>query len=174
MRESTSSTQRPVVVIDSQPVANQDEKMNVQERTRGFRIGVGVCWQRCAQSCSGLTALSGCRVYVVGSTPRNPFLGEWHTDFTSAGSRFSAEYEFKNNRRYTYLRQSSSGVMRLRVSTQGTYDYDDETLLLTPDADDVNPSRFRYEFTEDGDALELEERISTSVTLVLIYHRPHL
>ena len=160
------------MVIDSQPVAYQDENMNTQGRKRGFRIGVGAVAALCAVLLA-LTSLSGCRVYVVDSAPRNPFLGEWHTEFTSAGSRFSAEYEFKSNGRYTYLRQSSSGVMRLRVSTQGTYDYDDETLLLTPDADDVNPSRFRYEFTGD-DELELEERISTSVTLVLIYHRPHL
>ena len=146
--------------------------MNVLGRKRGFRIGVGAVAALCAVLLA-LTSLSGCRVYVVDSAPRNPFLGEWHTEFTSAGSRFSAEYEFKSNGRYTYLRQSSSGVMRLRVSTQGTYDYDDEKLLLTPDADDVNPSRFRYEFTGD-DELELEERISTSVTLVLIYHRPHL
>ena len=60
MRESTSRTHRPVVVIDSQPVANQDEKMNVQERTRGFRIGVGVLAALCAVLL-GLTALSGCR-----------------------------------------------------------------------------------------------------------------
>ena len=173
MRESTSRTHRPVVVIDSRQVADQDENMNVPGRKRGFRIGVGAVAALCAVLIS-LTSVSGCTVFVVGSTPRNPFLGEWHAEFKSPGSRFSAEYEFKNNRRYTYLRQSSSGVVRVIISTRGTYDYDDETLLLTPDADDVNPSRFRYEFTEDGDALELEERISTSVTLVLIYHRPHL
>ena len=161
----------PVMVIDSRQVADQDENMNVPGRKRGFRIGVGAVAALCAVLIS-LTSVSGCTVFVVGSTPRNPFLGEWHAEFKSAGSRFSAEYEFKNNRRYTYLRQSSSGVVRVIISTRGTYDYDDKTLLLTPDADDVNPSRFRYEFTEDGDALELEERISTSVTLVLIYHRP--
>lgn len=117
-----------------------------------------------------LTLLSGCSVVVV-STPRNPFVGEWHTEFTSAGTRFSAEYEFRSNGRYTYVRQSASGVIRLIVSTQGTYRYDDETLSLTPDTGDVGPSRFKYKFTSDGD-LELEEQISPSITLILTYH-PH-
>ena len=163
---------RPVMVIDSRQVADQDENMNVPGRKRGFRIGVGAVAALCAVLIS-LTSVSGCTVFVVGSAPRNLFLGKWHTEFTSAGSRFSAEYEFKSNGRYTYIRQSSSGMVRIIISTRGTYEYDDEILSLTPDASDVDPSRFKYEFTGD-DELELEERISTSVTLVLTYHRPHL
>ena len=116
-----------------------------------------------------LTLLSGCSVVVVSSPP-NPFVGEWHAEFTSAGTRFAAEYEFRSNDRYTYVRQTASGVVRVTVRTQGTYRYDDETLSLTPDASDVAPSRFKYEFTTDG-GLELEEQISPSITLVLTYHR---
>ena len=158
------------MVIDSQPVADQDENMNVQERKRGFRTGVGALAGLCAVLLA-LTSLSGCRFYIGGSAAPNPFLGEWHTEFTSAGSRFSAEYEFMRNGRYTYIRQSSSGVVRVIISTRGTYEYDDDTLSLTPDADDVDRSSFKYEFTSDG-ALELEEQISASITLVLTYH-PH-
>ena len=149
-------------------MADHDEKMNVQGRGRGFRTGVGAPAALCAVLLA-LTLLSGCSVTVVGS-PRNPFVGEWHTEFTSAGSRFSAEYEFRSNSRYTYIRQSASGVVRVTVRTQGTYRYDDETLVLTPDASDVGPSRFTYEFTSD-DELELEEQISPSITLVLTYQR---
>ena len=149
-------------------MADHDEKMNVQGCRRGFRTGVGAPAALCAVLLA-LTLLSGCSVTVV-SSPRNPFVGEWHTEFTSAGSRFSAEYEFRSNSRYTYIRQSASGVVRVIVRTQGTYRYDDETLVLTPDASDVGPSRFTYEFTSD-DELELEEQISPSITLVLTYHR---
>ena len=139
--------------------------MNMERRTRGFRIRVRVL----AALCAVLLALSGCTVYG-GYRPPNPFVGEWHTEFTSAGTRFSAEYEFRSNRRYSYIRQSASGVVRVIVRTHGTYRYDDDTLVLTPDASDVDPSRFRYKFTIDGD-LELEEQISPSITLVLTYHR---
>ncbi len=156
------------MVIDSLLMADQDESMNTRRRRRGFRIGVGVLAALCAVMLA-LTALSGCTVYA-GYRPPNPFVGEWHTEFESAGTRFSAEYEFRSNRRYSYIRQSASGVVRVIVRTQGTYRYDDEALLLTPDASDVDPSRFRYEFTIDGD-LELEEQISPSITLVLTYHR---
>ena len=119
------------MVIDSQPVANQDGKMNLHERKRGLRIGVGVLAALCAVLL-GMTSLSGCRVYVMGSTPRNPFLGEWHTDSTEDGVDFSAEYEFENNGRYSYSSRRSSGAMRRIIMTRGTYRYDDETLFLTP------------------------------------------
>ena len=142
--------------------------MNTRGRKRGFRIGVGALAALCAVVLA-LTAMSGCTVYV-SSTPRNPFVGEWHTEFTSAGTRFSAEYEFRRNGTYSYIRQSASGVVRVIVRTQGRYRYDDDTLVLTPDASDVDPSRFEYEFTSD-DELELEEQISPSITLVLTYHR---
>lgn len=116
-----------------------------------------------------LTLLSGCSVVVVNS-PRNPFVGEWHTEFTSAGSRFSAEYEFFGNGRYTYDRHSAGGVFEIIVATQGTYRYDEETLTLTPDVSDVDPSRFEYVFPSDSE-LRLREQISPSITLVLTYHR---
>ena len=142
--------------------------MDTQFRRRGFRIGVGAL-ALCA-ALPALTSLSGCVRVYAGVTPRNPFVGEWHTEFTSAGTRFSAEYEFRSNGRYSYMRQTASGVVRVIIRTQGTYQYSDDTLVLTPDASDFGPSRFRYEFTIDGD-LELEEQISPSITLVLIYHR---
>ena len=154
------------MVIDSLLMADQDESMNTRGRKRGFRIGVGTLL--CAVVLA-LTAVSGCTVYV-SSEPANPFVGEWHTEFTTAGSRFSAEYEFRSNGRYSYIRQSASGVVRVIVRTQGRYRYDDDTLVLTPDASDVGESRFEYEFTSDDD-LELEEQISPSITLVLTYHR---
>lgn len=135
---------------------------------RGSRIGVGAL-ALCA-ALLALTSLSGCVRVYAGGTPRNPFLGEWHTEFASGGSRFSAEYEFRSNGRYSYIRQSASGVVRVIVRTQGSYRYDDDTLVLTPDASDVDPSRFEYEFTSD-DEMELEEQISPSITLVLTYHR---
>ena len=172
MRESTSRTQRPVVVIDSQPVANQDEKMNVQERTRGFRIGVGVLAALCAVLL-GLTALSGCRVYVVGSTPRNPFLGEWHAEFPAVSGRISYAYEFERDGRYRYVRALVGGAGSFRREITGTYDYDDDTLILTPDASSVAPSRLKYKFTND-DELQLESETDTGVTDTLTYHRPHL
>jgi len=149
-------------------MADQDESMNTQGRRRGFRIGVGAVAALGAVLLA-LTALSGCTVYA-SYRPSNPFVGEWHTEFTSAGTRFSAEYEFRSNRRYSYIRQTASGVVRVTVRTHGTYRYDDEILVLTPDASDVDPSRFRYEFTSD-DELELEEQLSPSITLVLTYHR---
>ena len=160
------------MVIDSQPVANQDGKMNLHERKRGLRIGVGVLAALCAVLL-GMTSLSGCRVYVMGSTPRNPFLGEWHTDSTEDGVDFSAEYEFENSGRYSYSSRRSSGAMRRIIMTRGTYRYDDETLFLTPVPSDTAPSQLKYEFTPN-DELELEEQISTSETIVRIYHRPHL
>ena len=142
--------------------------MNVPGRKRGFRIDVGALAALCAVLLA-LTALSGCRVYVMGSTLRNPFLGEWHAKYTWDGVSYSAEYEFENNGRYSYSSRSSSGAVREEEMTPGTYDYDDETLFLTPDASDVDPSQFKYEFTSDE--LELEERISTSATRVVTYHR---
>ena len=53
--------------------------------------------------------------------------------------------------------------------TQGTYNYDDTTLFLTPDSSD-DPSQFEYEFTSD-DVLELKARVSTIRTRVVVYHR---
>ena len=160
------------MVIDSQPAADQDENMNGQACERGFRIGFGTLAALCAVLL-GLTALSGCRVYVMSSTPRNPFLGEWHTDSTEDGVDFSAVYEFENNGRYSYSSRKLSSAMRRIKMTRGTYRYDDETLFFTPVPSDTAPSQLKYEFTPNDD-LELEERISTSETIVRIYHRPHL
>ena len=142
--------------------------MSEREPKRKSGIGRGVLTALCAVSLA-LTVLSGCSVTVVNSQ-RNPFLGEWHADYTSVGSRFSAEYEFFGNSRYTYVRQSAGGVVEITVRTRGAYQYDGEILTLTPDASDVGPSRFEYEFTSD-DALRLKEQISPSVTLTLTYHR---
>ncbi len=158
------------MVVDSLPMADHDENMTAQGRRRGFWTGVGVPAALCAVLLA-LTVLSGCSVTVV-SSPRNPFVGEWHTEFTSAGSRFSAEYEFFDNNRYTYVRHSAGGVLEIIVTTRGTYRYDDETLSLTPDVSDVDPSRFEYEFPSDTE-LRLREQISPSITLVLTYHRHH-
>ena len=159
------------MVIDSRPVADQDENMNVPGRKRGFRIGVGVLAALCAVLL-GLTALSGCRLYVMGSTPRSPFLGEWHADYTWDGVSYSTEYEFDNNGRYSYsnIRRSTSGMVGEEEMTRGSYDYDNDTLFLTPVPSDVAPSQFEYEFM-NGNMLELRERITTSRTRVVVYHR---
>ena len=153
------------MVIDSQPVAYQDENMNAQGRKKGFGIGVGVLSALCVLL--GLTALSGCRLYV---TPRNPFLGEWHADYTWDGVSYATEYEFDNNGRYSYsnIRRSTSGMVGEEEMTRGSYDYD--TLFLTPVPSDVAPSQFEYELM-NGNMLELRERITTSRTRVVVYHR---
>ena len=156
------------MVIDSRPVADQDENINVLGRKRGFRNGVGVLAGLCAVLLA-LTSLSGCRVYVMGSTARNPFLGEWHAEYTRDGVHFSTEYELDNNGRYSYSSLESSPGVRDKVMTQGTYNYDDTTLFLTPDSSD-DPSQFEYEFTSD-DVLELKARVSTIRTRVVVYHR---
>ena len=143
--------------------------MNVPGRKRGFGIGVGALAGLCAVLLA-LTALSGCRVYVVGSTPRNPFLGEWHAAFPSAGGRLSYEYVFESDGSYTYTTESASGTGGMRAAILGTYDYDDETLFLTPVPSDVAPSEIEYEFKNDDNMLELRERITTSRTRVVVYH----
>ena len=157
------------MVIDSQPVAYQDENMNAQGRKRGFRIGVGALAALCAILLA-LTALSGCRFYVVGSTPRNPFLGEWHAEFPSAGRRLSYEYHFESDSSYTYIRESASGTGGMLAEIQGTYDYDEETLILTPNSNIVPSSQLKYEFRND-DELQLESQIDTGFTVTLTYHR---
>ena len=143
--------------------------MNVQERRRGFRTGVGAMAALCAVLLA-LTSLSGCRVYVMGSTPPNPFLGEWHAEFTSAGRRDSFEYEFERDGSYSYISESASGAGAISVEIQGTYDYDDETLILTPNSSRFAPSQLKYEFKGDNE-LELESRIDTGYTVRLTYHR---
>ena len=157
------------MVIDSQPVADQDDNMNVPGRKRGFGIGKGALAPLCAVLLA-LTALSGCRFYVVGSTPRNPFLGEWHADFPSASGRLSYEYEFQSDGSYTYIWDSASGTGGMLTMILGTYDYDDETLFLTPDSNIVPSSQLRYEFKND-DELQLESQIDAGFTVTLTYHR---
>ena len=155
--------------LSSEQLADKDENMNIERRRRGFRIGVGAL----AALCATLIALSGCQVSVTTRfEPQNRFVGGWHADFTWAGTSYSVEYKFQSNGKYSYVRQSASGVVRVIVRTQGAYRYSDETLELIPDASDVGPSRFRYKFTSDGD-LNLEEQISPSITRVLTYHRDH-
>ena len=142
--------------------------MNAQGRRRGFRITVGTLAVLCA-ALLALTSLSGCkRIYVMTIAPPNPFLGEWHAEYTWDGVAYSTEYEFESNGRYSYRSQSSSGAIREQEMTEGTYDYDSDTLVLTPDSSVVD-SRFRYEFTSD-DELELEERISATRLRVVVYH----
>ena len=142
--------------------------MNAQGRRGGFRIGVGALAALCAVLLA-LTSLSGCRVYVAGSTARNPFLGEWHVEYTRDGVDYSTEYDFDNNGRYSYSSLETIPGVRDEIMTQGTYNYDDTTLFLTPDSSD-DPSQFEYEFTSD-DVLELKARVSTIRTRVVVYHR---
>lgn len=146
--------------------------MNVQGRSRGYRINVGALAAMCA-ALLALTTLSGCgRVYVMRIAPPNPFLGEWHAEYTWDGVDYSTEYEFDSSGRYSYSssRRSTSGMVGEEEMTQGTYDYDGRTLSLDPDPRDVAPSEFEYEFTNEN-VLELRERISTSRTRVVVYHR---
>ena len=155
------------MVIDSQPVAYQDESMSAQGRKKGFGIGVGVLAALCVLL--GLTALSGCSVVVV-SSQRNPFLGEWHAEFPAVSGRISYAYEFERDGRYGYVRALVGGAGSFRREITGTYDYDDDTLILTPDASSVALSRLKYEFTND-DELQLESETDTGLTDTLTYHR---
>lgn len=132
-------------------------------------IGRGVLAVLCAASLA-LTVVSGCRVYVMGSTVRNPFLGEWHAEFPGVSGRISYTYEFKSDGRYRYVRALAGGGGSFRREITGTYDYDDDTLILTPDASSLPQSRLNYEFTSDDD-LQLESEIDTGVTDTLTYHR---
>ena len=156
------------MVIDSQPVADQDENMNAQGRKRSFRIGVRVLAALCAVLIA-LTAVSGCTLFVVG-TPRNPFVGEWHAEFPSTSGRISYEYEFERDGSYSYVRALASGAGSFRIEIKGTYDYDDETLILKPRSSRFAPSQFEYKFTDD-DELQLESEIDTGFTETLTYHR---
>ena len=142
--------------------------MNAQGRRRGFRIGMGALAALCAVLLA-LTSLSGCRVYVAGSTARNPFLGGWHAEYTRDGVDYSTEYEFDNNGRYSYSSLETSPGVRDEIMTQGTYSYDDRTLFLTSESSD-DPSQFEYEFTSD-DELELKARVSASRTRAVVFHR---
>ena len=145
--------------------------MSEREPRRRPGIGRGVLAALCAVSLA-LTVLSGCRVYVMDSTPRNPFLGEWHTEYPLAGGgRLLFEYEFERDRSYIYS-ESTSGAARVRIEIHGTYDYDDDTLILTPSASRLVPSRLRYNFKSNGE-LELESQIDEGFTVTLTYHRPH-
>ena len=144
--------------------------MTAQGRRRGFRTGVVALAALCA-TLLALTSLSGCRVYVMGSTARNPFVGEWHAEYTWDGISYSTEYEFDNNGRYSYsnIRRSTSGMVGEEEMTRGSYEYDSETLFLTPVLGDVAASEIEYEFISDN-MLELRERITTSRTRVVVYH----
>ena len=156
------------MVVDSLPMADHDEKMNVQGRRRGFRTGVGAPAALCAVLLA-LTLLSGCSVTVV-SSQRNPFVGEWHAEFPASSGRISYTYEFERDGSYRYISASASGAGSLRIEIEGTYDYDDDTLILTPRATSVTPSRLTYEFVNDEE-LQLESKIDTGLTITLTYHR---
>lgn len=144
--------------------------MNMERRGRGFRISVGALAALCAVLVA-LTALSGCRVYVTSSGALNPFLGEWHAEYTWEGISYSTEYEFDNNGRYTYIniRRSTSGMVGDEITSQGSYEYDSETLSLTPPPGDIAFSEIAYKFIGDN-MLELRERVTASRTRVVVYH----
>ncbi len=167
-RQCTSRTQKPAG-IDSLPMADQHEDMNAHGRRRRSRIGVVALAALCA-TLLALTSLSGCRVYVSGSVPRNPFVGEWHAEFPlTGGGRLSLEYEFERDYSYIYI-ESASGAARVRIEIHGTYDYKDGTLILTPNSSRLAPSRLTYEFKSDIE-LELESQIDEGFTVTLTYHR---
>ena len=144
--------------------------MNGQGRRRGFRIRVGALAALCAVLLA-LTALSGCRVYVTSSRALNSFLGEWHAEYTWEGISYSTEYVFDSNGRYSYsnIRRSTSGMVGDEVTTQGSYEYDSETLSLTPVPGDLAFPDIEYEFISDT-MLELRERVTASRTRVVVYH----
>ena len=144
--------------------------MNAHGRRRGFRIRVGALAALCAVLLA-LTALSGCRVYVTSSRALNPFLGEWHAEYTWEGISYSTEYEFDSNGRYSYsnIRRSTSGLVGDEVTTQVSYEYDSETLSLTPVPGDLAFPEIEYEFISDT-TLELRERVTASRTRVVVYH----
>lgn len=157
------------MVIDSLLMADQDESMNTRGRKRGFRIGVVALAAMCG-TLLAVTALSGCSVVVV-SSPRNPFVGEWHAEFASGGTLRSYAYVFGRDDSYSYIyTESTSRSGGIQIEIEGTYDYDGDTLVLTPDSTRFDRSKFEYEFTSDGD-LELESQIDTGVTVRLTYHR---
>ena len=145
--------------------------MSEREPKRKSGIGRGVLAALCAGSLA-LTVLSGCRVYVMGSTAPNPFLGEWHADYTWDGISYSTEYEFGDDGRYTYIniRQSTSGMVGEKDEAQGSYEYDGETLFLKPVTSDVTPSEIEYEFIGDS-MVKFTERITASRTRTVTYHR---
>ena len=144
--------------------------MSEREPRRRPGIGTSMLAALCAVSLA-LTVLSGCRVYVMGSTVRNPFVGEWHAEFTSTGTRLSYTYVFERDGTYSYIyTESTSRMGGRKIEIEGTYDYDGDTLVLTPDSTRFARSEFEYEFTSDDD-LELESEIDTGVTVTLTYHR---
>ena len=163
-----SRTHTTGMMVDSQPVTDQDENMRLRKPRMGLDIGKGVPAALCAVLLA-LTALSGCSVFVV-SSQRNPFLGEWHAEFPAASGRISYTYEFERDGSYRYVSASASGAGGFRIKIEGSYDYDDDTLILTPKATSVATSRLRYEFTMD-DELQLESEIDTGLTITLTYHR---
>ena len=144
--------------------------MSEREPKRRPGIGRVVLAALCAVSLA-LTVLSGCRVYVTSSGALNPFLGEWHAEYTWDGISYETEYKFDSNGKYSYsnIRQSTSGMVGDEVKTEGSYEYDSETLSLTPVPGDLAFPEIEYEFIGD-DMLELRERVTTSRTRVVVYH----
>ena len=134
-------------------------------------IGRGMLAVLCAVSLA-LTVLSGCNVYFMGSTARNPFLGEWHAEFPlTGGGKLLFEYEFERDYSYIYS-ESASGAARVRIEIHGTYEYDRGTLTLTPNSSRLAPSQLKYKFNSDND-LELESQIDEGFKVTLTYHRDH-
>ena len=72
------------MVIDSLPMADQDEER--ERRTGAGKASVSAP-VALAALCATLLALTCAvrmqRSYVVSSKPGNPFVGEWHTEFTT-------------------------------------------------------------------------------------------
>ena len=97
-----SRTHTTGMVIDSQPVTDQDENMRLRKPKMGLDIGKGVPAALCAVLLA-LTALSGCSVFVVGSQ-RNPFLGEWHAEVPAvSGGISSTRTNSRADGRYRYV-----------------------------------------------------------------------
>lgn len=143
--------------------------MNAQGPTGGFQIGVRALAGLGAVLLA-LISLAGCTIYA-GYRPPNPFVGEWHAEFTSTGTRLSYTYVFERDGTYSYIyTESTSRMGGRKIEIEGTYDYDGDTLVLTPDSTRFPRSEFEYEFTSDDD-LELESEIDTGVTVTLTYHR---
>ncbi len=142
--------------------------MTEQGRRRSLRIRVVAPVALCAVLIA-LTVLSGCSVTVVRSQ-QNPFVGEWHAEFPGVSGRISYTYEFERDGTYSYVRALAGGTGSFRREITGTYDYDDDTLILEPDASSFPRSLLNYEFTSDEE-LKLESEIDTGVTDTLTYHR---
>ena len=142
-----------------------------RDRTAGS-IGLFVLAALCVAAL--ILPVVGCRGVVVISAGKaaNPFVGTWISSFSSGSDRFTFRYEFEDDGTYRYERTTASGPIRVVLSVSGTYRYDraGRILSLTPDRADLPSDRLRYRFT-DSDVLELEDRVSSILTVTLTYQR---